>query len=785
MKSRLSKLLVLITGLLTIISCKNESLFLPVDIIPEPVSVTERGDFFEIIPSTEIFITGDQEVEKPAEYFQDQFFLASGYALEIEEIKNRRKDQGIILELLPEADSLGDEGYLLNVKRKKIELSAHQAAGLFRGLQTLFQLMPDEIYGEKVVPNVEWKIPRVIVYDKPRYAWRGMHLDVSRHFFPKEFILRYIDMIAMHKMNVFHWHLTDDNGWRIQIDKYPKLTEIAAWHVDREDVPWREVTPPEPGEKATYGGFYTKEDIREIVQYATDRHITVLPEIEMPGHTSEVLAAYPELSCTGGPFYVQPGSYWPNTDIFCAGNEETFEFLEGVLDEVIELFPGEYIHIGGDEATKTVWENCKKCQKRIKDEGLENEHELQSWFIKRIEKYLNSKGKRMIGWDEILEGGLAPEATVMSWRGFDGGIESARQGHDVVMSPVSHCYFDYYQANPEFEPVAIGGFTTLKKVYSFDPTPPVLNEQEAKHVLGGQGNVWTEYIPTPEHAEYMSAPRMTALAEVLWSPKEKINWHDFRERLNHQFDRFEAMGVNYSNGSYAVDFVTEFDEKQNQFVIKFETEQLDPDIHFTVDGTDPTLESPVYTDPLVINSTTTIKAGIFEDDKLKETFSEKTIVFHQGLGATVKYKTEPNFRYPGSGELSLIDGLKGSKNHRDGLWQGFQGDDLEVTIDLGEVKPISRVSTTFYQRERSWIFLPKSFEISYSEDGKNYSMIKTVENKIPPKTEGAFVEEFGFDLTNTKARYIKIKADNLEVCPEWHPGAGGKCWLFVDEIVVE
>jgi hexosaminidase len=785
MNTRKTILTAIILMAITLVSCNRDSIFLPVEIIPEPVSVEERGGYFNLTSSIEIYTTGDAEVDKIAEYFQEQFELVSGFNLEFKKIEDRRNDQGIIFELLPGADSLGDEGYLLNVKRRKIELSAHQPAGLFRGVQTLFQLMPPAIYGDELLENIEWKIPRVIIYDKPRYAWRGMHLDVSRHFFPKEFVLRYIDMIAMHKMNVFHWHLTDDNGWRIEIDKYPKLTEIAAWHVDRDDMHWRDVTPPEPGEAATIGGFYTKDEVREVVQYAADRHITILPEIEMPGHVCEVLAAYPELSCTGGPFYVQPGTYWPNIDIFCAGNDETFEFLEGVLDEVIELFPGEYIHIGGDEATKTRWENCKKCQKRIKDEGLANEHELQSWFIKRIENYLNGKGKKIIGWDEILEGGLAPEATVMSWRGFDGGIESARQGHDVVMCPVSHCYFDYYQANPDFEPVGPGGFTTLKMVYGFDPTPPVLNAEEAKHVLGGQGNVWAEYIPTSGHAEYMSTPRMTALAEVLWSPEDKLDWDNFRERLNYQFKRFDAMDLNYAKGSYAVDFVTDFNEEQNLFVVKMETEQYKPDVRFTIDGSEPTPQSQVYAKPLVIDSTTTIKAGIFEDGALKETFSEKTIVFHKGLGMKVKYKTEPNFRYPGQGEQTLVDGLKGTKNHRTLQWQGFQGDDLELTIDLGAVKPVNRVSATFFQRERSWIFLPKSFEVSYSEDGKNYSRNKTIENPIPPKTDGAFIEEFGVEFTGTKARFVKVNAANLGVCPEWHPGAGGNCWIFVDEVVVE
>lgn len=786
MKKRMVIKISIVVMLLTLMACKNNQIFLPVKITPEPISIEERGGYYEISASTTVLVqSGNDDATHIANMFSAQFAMASGVNLEMKEIADRRNDQGILFEILADADSLGDEGYLLKVKNKKIELSAHQPAGLFRGLQTLFQLLPPQIYGEQIAENVEWKVPRVNIYDKPRYSWRGMHLDVSRHFFPKEFIKRYIDLIAMHKMSVFHWHLTDDNGWRIEIDKYPKLTEVAAWHVDREDQLWNEVTPPLPGEKATIGGFYTKEDIREIVQYATDRYITVLPEIEMPGHSCEVLAAYPELGCTGGPYYVQPGTYWPNVDILCAGNDQTISFLEDVLDEVIELFPSEYVHIGGDEATKDRWEKCPKCQKRIRDKGLANEHELQSWLIKHFEEYLNSKGKKLIGWDEILEGGLAPEATVMSWRGFDGGIQSAREGHDVVMSPVSHCYFDYYQANPDFEPLAIGGFTTLKTVYSFDPTPSVLNAGEAKHILGGQGNVWTEFIPKPEHAEYMSTPRMTALAEVLWSPKEKIDWPDFRERLEFQFDRFDVMGVNYSEGSFAVNFVTDFDEVKNQFLVAFDTEQLNPEIRFTLDGSIPTGASPLYDKPIVIDKTSTIRAAIFNGAVMNETFSEKTIVFHKAVGAKVVYLNHPSFKYSGQGETTLVDGLKGSTNHRDGLWQGFDGDDLDIVIDLGSEIEISKVSGSFFQRERSWIFLPKGIEVSLSADGDKYSKAGTVTNTIAPKTEGAFAHELIVEFPAQKARYVKFSAANLGVCPAWHRGAGDSAWLFVDEVVVD
>ncbi len=527
----MKKILYAIPVLLIIVlfSCKREkSEVKPISIIPQPSYILQQDGYFTIDKKTKIIYAADKDASKVAEYLKDILQNSTGFEIAKDSTKNEKNS--IILYLTNKVE-LGDEGYELKVMKDNIIMSANKTSGLFYAVQTLFQLLPIEIFDQQQAGNVNWTIPYCNIIDKPRFSWRGMHLDVSRHFFPVEFIYRYIDLIAMHKMNIFHWHLTDDNGWRMEIKKYPLLTDIAAWRVDREDMTWREVTPPEPGEKATYGGFYTQEEIKEVIDYAAKRQITVIPEIEMPGHTSEVFAAYPNLSCKGDTLFVQPGSYWPNTDIFCAGNEDVFTFLQDVLDEVIELFPSNTFTLAEMKPTKQEWEKCPKCQERIKDEGLKNEHELQSYFIKRIEKYLNSKGKLLIGWDEILEGGLAPEATVMSWRGFEGGIDAATQGHDVIMCPVSHCYFDYYQGNPDFEPLAIGGFTSLKKVYSFDPVPEELNEVQAKHILGGQGNVWTEFIPTPEHAEYMAVPRMTALAEVLWSTKENQSWESFQIRL--------------------------------------------------------------------------------------------------------------------------------------------------------------------------------------------------------------------------------------------------------------
>jgi len=532
--------------ILTLFSCNGDKVTKKdIMIIPEPAIIEYGNGYFKIDDKTLVIAdTNNPEIYKLANTLIER--LNSAADLDINIKKQSENINQIIIELL-ENEDLGEEGYHLLVQNNIVRLQANKAAGLFYGIQTIFQLLPVDIFSHQKVNNIEWLIPCVEITDKPRFSWRGMHLDVSRHFFPPEFIKKYIDIIALHKMNIFHWHLTDDNGWRIEINKYPGLTDISAWRVDREDKHWKEREPQKEGEKATYGGFYTQEEIREIVEYAGSKYVRILPEIEMPGHTSEVFAAYPEYSCTGKIFTVRPGSYWPNSEIFCAGNDSVFVFLEGILSEVINLFPFEYIHIGGDEADKTRWKACPKCQSRIKKENLKDEDELQSYFIKRIEKYLTSRNKKLIGWDEILEGGLSSDATVMSWRGLDGGIAAAKLGHDVIMCPGTHCYLDHYQADPESQPLAIGGYTNLKKVYSFNPIPKSLNKDEEANVLGGQANVWTEYIPDPEHAEYMALPRMTALAEVLWTPENKRNWRNFRKRLRIQYERFDRLGIIYYN----------------------------------------------------------------------------------------------------------------------------------------------------------------------------------------------------------------------------------------------
>ena len=792
----MKNIFLLLTALILILgfsACKKEMIRIKepvpskINIIPKPVNLEENIGEFLITPDFSIVVDkGNQELKGTAEYFSGIIRRTTGYSVHLvgDESGKNRNCLNIILD--NSLDNLGNEGYELEVTAVEIILKSPASAGVFYGIQTLLQLLPAEIFSEGYYSGkIDWVIPCVKIKDTPRYGYRGMHLDVSRHFFPAEFIKRYIDLIAMHKMNVFHWHLTDDNGWRIEMKKYPKLHEISAWRVDREHENWRRWTPVKEGEKTTYGGYYTQEEIKEIIEYAKKRFITVIPEIEMPGHTSEVFAAYPEFACTEGPFHVKPGGYWPITDIFCAGKEETFEFLENVLTEIIGLFPSEYIHIGGDEANKARWKECPLCQQRIKDEGLKDENELQSYFIKRIEKFLLSKGKKLIGWDEILEGGLAPEATVMSWRGMQGGIEAAKQGHDVIMTPTSHCYFDYYQADPEFEPEAIGGFLTLKKVYSLEPTPPELSKNKQKYILGAQGNVWSEYIKTPEHAEYMSVPRMCALAEVAWTKKELKDWTDFQYRLKPHLKRLEKMDVNHSKGSFRVTIVPKMDKKKSRALVVLETEQLNPEIYYTVDGSEPSENAILYKKPILVDNTTTIKAGIFENGKLKEKISEKTITLHKGLGKEIILNTEYSHRYTAGGDDALINGMAGSDNFNDGYWQGYEQNDLDAVIDLKKKMTVRKISVRFIQRMGSWIFLPDIVEFFVSEDNKNYKKAAELTHNIPKDNEDVIIKEFFKNLPDEKVRFVRIFAKNTGLCPAWHPGAGGKAWIFADEIIIE
>ena len=750
-------------------------------IVPKPTKMVPGIGNTDVALIEKILVSTNDESEiKIARMIQKLLSPVKDLSIEM----SQSKTPNSIFVVLNDESDLTNEGYSLAIgDGNTIELRASSYSGLFYGYQSLRQLCGPELEIGNI-PKTSF-IPNVDILDAPTFGYRGMHLDVSRHFFDIDFIKTYIDMIALHKMNVFHWHLTDDNGWRIEIDRYPLLAERSAWRVDRTNEPWKEQSPVNGKEKATYGGYYTKEEIREVVEYAASKNIVVIPEIEMPGHTSEVFAAYPELSCKGSLIPVNPGSYWPNVDIFCAGKDEVFEFLENVLDEVMELFPGPYIHIGGDEADKLHWRTCQKCQKRIQNEGLADEHELQSWFIKRIEKFIISNDKKLLGWDEILEGGLAKTATVMSWRGMKGGIESAKAGHDVIMCPTSHCYFDYYQANPETSPAAFGGYTTLKKVYSFNPIPNELSDPEKKHILGGQGNLWTEYVQTPKRAQYRVLPRMSALSEVLWSGPGSNTYDDFYHRLNSLEDRFDVLGWNYAPGSYIVSINVDPSSNNQEHRITLSSEKPGETIRFTLDGSEPTNESKLYGSPIVINGRTMIKAALFINNEQKGKTSEKIVHFSKAIGKRVKYNTIYKARYSGSGPLTLVDGLTGSIAHNDNYWQGWQKENMDVTIDLLNIEKISKVSIGFLESHGSWIFLPTLAIVSFSNDGESFN--QKVEIKIDDGIRSGSANRIELESQdlNLSARFIRVEAVNRGVCPDWHPGAGGKTWIFSDEIVIE
>jgi hexosaminidase len=512
--------------------CRAQVVNLP-GIIPAPVKMKKLKANFSLQAKTDIYIpSANEELKNLASYLTEQVKNLTTIKLPVVTSIKIAKN---FIALDTSYSSTNKEAYRIQISPDAVKISGASQAGLFYGIQSFLQMIPPK--DQSTV-----QIPCISIEDQPLYSWRGMHLDVCRHFFPVEFVKKMIDQMAMLKLNTFHWHLTDDQGWRIEIKRYPKLAEISSMRDETMVGHYTETDQKFDG--TPHGGFYTQEQIREVVEYAKKRYITIVPEIEMPGHAVAVLTAYPEYSCTGGPFKVYT-KWGVSDDVFCAGKEGTFELLENILDEVIDLFPGPYIHVGGDECPKIRWKSCPDCQKRIKDEGLKNELELQSYFIKRIEKFIASKGKKLIGWDEILEGGLPERAAVMSWRGYAGGVEAANTGHDVVMTPTDYCYFDYYQSKDKDEPIAIGGFLPLEKVYSFNPLPPSLSPAGAKHVLGAQANLWSEYITEGKKAEYMLFPRICAMAEVLWTPVNLHDYKSFLSRMGVYSKRLEKYDVNF------------------------------------------------------------------------------------------------------------------------------------------------------------------------------------------------------------------------------------------------
>ena len=646
------------------------------------------------------------------------------------------------------------EGYALDVTEKGIELRAASKSGLFYGEQTLRQL-----YTSKGIPCVS-------IQDNPRFPYRGLHLDVSRHFFPKEEVMKLLNVMSYYKLNTLHMHLTDAGGWRIQMDKYPKLTTDVAFRTESDWQKWwdgkdRKYLPE--GTPGAYGGYFTKEDIREIVDYATARHINIIPEIEFPGHSDEVFVAYPELSCAGKPY---------TTGDFCIGNEKSFTFMEDVLSEVIELFPSEYIHIGGDEAGKGAWKTCPKCQGLMRRNGMKDVDELQSYMIHRAEEFLISKGRKLIGWDEILEGGLAPEATVMSWRGEEGGIKSARMGHDVVMTPGGYMYFDFYQADPKTQPYAIGGYTPIKRAYSYNPVPmDSLTAEESKHILGVQANTWTEYIKDEKHLEYMMFPRALAVAEIEWTPQEDRSWEDFKPRMNANIPVLQRMGIHTFTLSDEIETTMEVDTLRREIKVMLDAEKYPAEIRYTTDGSIPTASSRVYDGPIVVKDSADIKAAIFRDGQLQGTPTEKKVDYHRGINKPIHYNSKLYSGYMAGGMNALLDGYRGGLTYLDGRWQGYLND-LDCVVDMGEVTDIHKVSSRFMQLIGPGVYQPGEVELLTSEDRESYISQGVIPTTISNTDKDLSFQEYTFN-GDWKARYIRIKAKEAN-----------KGFIFTDEIVI-
>ncbi len=658
-----------------------------------------------------------------------------------------------------------NEQYGIEVSPQQIIISSHTKQGYFLALQTLTQLLRQ--YKDS------GKIPAMKIEDEPKFAWRGMHLDVCRHFFTVEEVKQYIDYLAMYKMNTFHWHLTDDQGWRIEIKKYPKLTQVGSKR--KESMIGAYVDNTFDGKP--YGPyFYTQDQIREVVKYAAERHITVVPEIEMPGHALAALSAYPELACTKGPF--EPATKWGVfDDVFCP-KEETFIFLENVLSEVMQLFPSQYIHIGGDECPKTRWKECAHCQELIRKNNLKDEHGLQSYFIHQIEKYVNSKGRKIIGWDEILEGGLAPNAAVMSWTGIKGGVEAAKSGHFAVMTPGAYCYFDHYQGDPATEPNAFGGFTPLDKVYSYQPVPEELNAEQAKYILGVQANLWTEYILDFKQVQYMIFPRLLALSEVAWGTSDPKNYKEFEGRVINEFKTLDKMGVNYARSIYNIN--GKVIAADNGIVYELSTSQSPSGIRYTVNETDPSANSSTYTNPVPVRKSMTIKSAYFENGQLKSAISSQDFTVSRTTGKKITLEQQPNENYSFGGAFTLVDGIIGNQKQLGKTWLGFQGKDMVATIDFGETTPFSEVYFNTLDNKGSWIHFAKSAQVFVSNNGTDFKMIKEIGKEEILAAKGKIRLQVG----NQKAKYLKIKIENAGIIPAGNPGADSKAWLFVDEIGV-
>ena len=740
------------------------------NLVPYPQQLSPKSGIFIFNSATRILCDSKEpEIHKLAQQFANQLKLVSGLNLKINEFSGIDTSNTIIFQKISDYNP---EAYSLNISTKNIRIESISANGFFYGLQTLYQLMPAEIYRNKRVCFQKWSVPAVQITDSPRFSYRGLHLDVGRHFFPISFIKKYIDAMAIHKLNYFHWHLTEDQGWRIQIKKYPRLTEIGSKR-DETLVGYYYNRCPQEFDGKPHSGFYTQDEAREIVDYAAQRFITVIPEIEMPGHAQAALASYPYLSCRRDSTLKVATKWGIFPDVYCP-RDTTFKFLEDVLTEILAIFPSKYIHIGGDECPKDRWKVCPDCQARIQKEGLKDENGLQSYFIHRIEKFLNSKGRKIIGWDEILDGGLAPNATVMSWRGTQGGEAAAKAGHDVIMTPTATCYFNFYQSDPVSEPLAFGGYIPLNAVYNYEPVPSSLNSTEATHILGAQANLWTEYIYTTEQAEYMAFPRVSAISEVLWTNASNRNWDSFRSRIPTEFNRYNEQNIKPSKVFYDVHFQsTPTTDKKLKITLLCDCSNAK--IQYELNG-----KSRIYKEPFILSESGTIKArAIVNGQQFGKEISKQFIV--SKLTGVQYSKNINNTWYTGGSLNALSDGIPGNKVTYS-EWVGIgNGKDCEILFDLKDSVSISRCSVGLLHAPALCVVIPSIIKIFGSKDGVNYNTLSELQLPISDSPYWEITRP-EFNIPKSTVRYLKFELKTGGDCPINSPDKTDSSMMFIDEI---
>lgn len=745
------------------------------EIIPKPLDVNCKGDASFLLKDGVyvIYPENNQKMQDNAEFLVDYVEKQTGVKLTSH--AGMPVDGAICLTLDLNDDNA--EAYKLIVNDKRVCISGASEAGVFYGIQTLRKSLP-------VVQDINVNLSAVEIYDKPRFAYRGAMLDVARHFYTVDEVKTFIDMLALHNINRFHWHLTDDQGWRIEIKKYPKLMSVASER--KETVVGRWYSGIYDGKP--YGGYYTQDELRDVIDYAAKRHITIIPEVDLPGHMQAALTAYPELGCTGGPYEVR--TIWGvSQDVLCVGNDFTLQFVKDVLSEVADIFPSEYIHIGGDECPKVRWEKCPKCQERIKSLGLKSdakhtkEQRLQSYMIQEAAKYLKEKGKRIIGWTEILEGGLVPDATLMSWIGESGGIEAAHQHHDVIMTPNTYLYFDYYQSKKvEDEPLAIGGYLPIEKTYNYEPMPKELTKEEQQYIKGVQANLWTEYIPVFSQVQYMVLPRLGAVAEVQWTDPSKKDYKDFLRRVPHLVAVYDCYGWNYATRVYDVNVDMKADTVNHVLNVQLSTMADDP-IYYTLDGQDPTEKSLKYTKPFTIDQSVVLKTMAVHPDRTSK-ISVDTIRFNKATLKPVVLLQPNESRFSPDGPVVLVDGRNGNHSFDTGAWLAVAGNDLEAVINMQAETILSSASVHVYVRKDAWLFDARGFSVSVSSDNKNYKEVASQEYKQMQESDSDGIIEHELSFDPCKATYVKIKVISEKSMPDWHWDAGKAPFLLVDEIIL-